>query len=255
MRRDTDDQHFWDRVARKYARDPIKDMAGYTRTLESTRQRLRETDTVLELGCGTGTTALSLAPAVARLVGTDVSGEMIAIAREKAGAQGCGNAEFEVAPADRALGADGAFDAVLAFNVLHLIADRPAALRQAVRALKPGGLFISKTPCLSEMNPLLRLAVPVARLVGKAPHVAFFSAVALETRDRKRGLRDHRARAARVRAQGCADLHRRTRASCPCAAPRRQTRSTCNFNHIGVRTFIQSGAPLSYLVCTELTHQ
>ena len=180
MRQPTDDRLFWDRVARKYARDPIKDMTGYTRTLESTRQRLRATDTVLELGCGTGTTALSLAPAVARLVGTDVSGEMIAIAREKAGAQGCGNAEFAVAPADRAFRADGAFDAVLAFNVLHLIADRSATLKQTVRALRPGGLFISKTPCLSEMNPLLRFAVPVARLVGKAPHVAFFSALALE---------------------------------------------------------------------------
>jgi ubiquinone/menaquinone biosynthesis C-methylase UbiE len=180
MRRNTNDQRFWDRMARKYARDPIKDMAGYTRTLECTRQWLRETDTVLELGCGTGTTALSLAPSVARLVGTDISGEMITIAREKAGAQGCGNAEFELAPADRTLGANGAFDAVLAFNVLHLISDQSATLQQAVCALRPGGLFISKTPCLSEMNPLLRLAVPVARLVGKAPHVAFFSAFALE---------------------------------------------------------------------------
>ena len=188
MRRETEDQRFWDRAAPKYARDPIKDMAGYTRTIEATRQRLRKTDTVLEIGCGTGTTALSLAPAVARLVGTDISGEMIAIAREKAVAQSRGNAEFEVAPADRALGAGGAFDAVLAFNVLHLIADRSAVLRQAVRALKPGGLFISKTPCLSEMNPLLRLAVPVARLLGKAPHVAFFSGLVLEREIERAGF-------------------------------------------------------------------
>ena len=180
MPRHSNDAHFWDRIARKYARDPIKDMPGYTRTLESTRQRLRETDTVLELGCGTGTTALALAPSVARLVGTDVSGEMITIAREKARAQGCANAEFEVAPADRAREADGPFDAVLAFNVLHLVSDRSSLLQRAISVLKPGGLFISKTPCLSEMNPLLRIAVPVARLAGKAPHVAFFSALALE---------------------------------------------------------------------------
>ncbi len=188
MRRDTDDEHFWDRAARKYARDPIKDMSGYTRTLESTRQRLRDTDTVLELGCGTGTTALSLAPTVARLVGTDVSGEMIAIAREKAGAQGCGNVEFVVSPADRALRPDASFDAVLAFNLLHLIADRPAAVRHALRLLKPGGLFISKTPCLSEMNPLLRFAVPVARFVGKAPYVSFFSALELESEIERAGF-------------------------------------------------------------------
>lgn len=188
MRRDTDDQHFWDRVARKYARDTIKDMVGYTRTLESTRQRLRKDDIVLELGCGTGTTALSLAPTVARIVGSDVSGEMIAIAREKARAQDCGNVEFVVWSADRDTGAQSSFDAVLAFSVLHLIADRSAALRQAMRALKPGGLFISKTPCLSEMNALLRLAVPVARLVGKAPYVSFFSAAVLEGEIRRAGF-------------------------------------------------------------------
>lgn len=174
------DQRFWNRVARKYASDPIKDMAGYTRTVECTRGLLRATDTVLELGCGTGTTALSLAPSVAQLVGSDVSGEMIAIAREKAGAAGCLNATFEVAAAEDALRADSTFDAVLAFNVLHLIGDRLAVLRRAVSTLKPGGLFISKTPCLTEMNPLLRLAVPVARLFGKAPNVAFFSALTLE---------------------------------------------------------------------------
>lgn len=180
MRRDTDDHRFWDRVARKYAAEPIKDMGGYERTLQRTRELLDRSAVVLEIGCGTGTTALSLAPRVARLVGIDVSGEMIAIAREKAVAQGCGNAAFEVAPADRVMGADGAFDAVLAFNVLHLISDRTAAMQRAASALKPGGLFISKTPCLAEMNPLLRIAVPAARLVGKAPHVAFFSAAALE---------------------------------------------------------------------------
>ena len=180
MLKHIDDQQFWDHAARKYARDPIKDMVGYRRTVDRTRELLRDRDTVLELGCGTGTTALALAPAVARLVGTDVSGEMIAIAKEKAAAQGCENAEFLVATADRASGADGTFDVVLAFNVMHLIADRPSVLRQANRVLKPGGLFISKTPCLSEMNPLLRLAVPMARFVGKAPHVSFFTAVEIQ---------------------------------------------------------------------------
>jgi hypothetical protein len=47
--------------------------------------------------------------------------------------------------------------------------------------LKPGGLFVSKTPCLSDANPLLRAVVPAMQLVGAAPHVAFFSAAALES--------------------------------------------------------------------------
>lgn len=175
-----DDARFWDRAARKYARDPIKDMAGYERTLDRTAQLLRGSDAVLELGCGTGTTALRLAPHVARIVATDVSQEMIAIAREKAIAQGCHNVEFTVASAGRLREPEGTFDAVLAFNLLHLLVDRAAVLSFVHRLLRPGGHFISKTPCLSEMNPLIRWAVPVARLVGKAPHVSFFTAAEFE---------------------------------------------------------------------------
>lgn len=180
MLRSEDDARFWDRVARKYAADQIKDMAGYERTIERTRSFLGNGVTVLEVGCGTGTTALALAPFVGRIAGTDVSSEMIAIAREKTIAQGCQNAEFTIAAAEYAPGASGAYDAVLAFNLLHLIIDRPSALANMHRLLKPGGLFISKTPCLSEMNPLIRLAVPVARMMGKAPFVSFFAATELE---------------------------------------------------------------------------
>jgi ubiquinone/menaquinone biosynthesis C-methylase UbiE len=111
---------------------------------------------------------------------TDVSSEMIAIAREKATGEACRNVEFSVAPVEHAPGPDGAYDAVLAFNLLHLIADRQSALAHVHRLLKPGGLFVSKTACLSEMNPLIGLAVPVMRLVGKAPYVSFFSATELE---------------------------------------------------------------------------
>lgn len=180
MLRKIDDARFWDGIARKYATDRIKDMAGYERTLERTRHFLGSSDTVLEIGCGTGSTALMLAPSVSRIVGTDVSSEMIAIAREKAIAQSCRNAEFAVAMAERGPGSESTYDAVLAFNLLHLVADRPSTLAGIDRLLKPGGLFISKTPCLSEMNPLIRFAVPVMRIAGKAPFVSFFSATELE---------------------------------------------------------------------------
>lgn len=177
----SDDARFWDRIARKYASDPIRDMAGYERTLDRTRKLLRSSDAVLELGCGTGTSALALAPAVARIAGSDVSGEMIAIAREKAAARACPNAEFTIASAERTTGEQGSFDAVLAFNLLHLIADLPATMSHVHRLLRPGGLFISKTPCLAEMNVLIRLAIPVMRLAGKAPFVSVFTSAGLES--------------------------------------------------------------------------
>lgn len=171
---------FWDRIARKYAASPISDTAGYERTLARMRELLKPADVVLEFGCGTGTTALNLAPSAARYIASDVSPEMIAIARQKAAAQSVENIEFAVATPEAAPWPDASFDAVMAFNLLHLVEAREAALRAVHRLLKPRGLFVSKTPCLKEMNPSIRLLVPVMRAFGKAPFVAFFSADALE---------------------------------------------------------------------------
>jgi ubiquinone/menaquinone biosynthesis C-methylase UbiE len=195
MARNVADARFWDRTARRYAADPIEDQDGYVPTVDRTRHYLLGTDTVLELGCGTGTTALQLAAHVSRIVATDLSSEMIAIAREKAAVQACGNAEFAVATPERASWPDGSFDAVLAFNLWHLFAVRTSALSHVQRVLKPGGLFVSKTPCLAEMNPLIRLALPMMQLVGKA-------------RDRSRRLCNHRAGQTWLQTQGCPHLHR-----------------------------------------------
>jgi ubiquinone/menaquinone biosynthesis C-methylase UbiE len=180
MFRIANDARFWDRIARKYAADPIADMEGYERTLECSRHYLKGDEIDFEFGCGTGTTALKLAPSVKRIVATDLSSEMIAIARAKAEAEGCINASFEIATPDAAPWPDGTFDVAFGFNILHLVAAREAALKGIHRLLKPGGLFISKTPCLKEMNPLVRVALPIMQLIGKAPYVAFLSAEDLE---------------------------------------------------------------------------
>lgn len=167
---------FWDVRARKYAASPIGDMEGYERTMARTRELLKPTDAVFEFGCGTGTSALKLAPSVARYVASDISPEMIKIAREKAEAEHVRNAAFNVATLEDAPWPDASFDAVLGFNILHLVPSREAALRGVRRLLKPGGLFISKTPCLKEMNFLIPLLVPVMQAVGQAPHVGLFKA-------------------------------------------------------------------------------
>ena len=180
---------FWDRVARKYAADPIADPAGYEATLQRVLTLLSARQDVLEIGCGTGTTALRLAPFTHSLLATDVSQEMIAIAREKLAAQPVPQLSFAVADADAQVFGQNAWDAVLAFNLLHLVGDLDQALAQAVRALRPGGLLISKTPCIAEMNPLVPyLALPLMRAIGKAPHVLSFDAAHLRAAIARQGL-------------------------------------------------------------------
>ncbi|MDP3254478.1 MAG: methyltransferase domain-containing protein [Bosea sp. (in: a-proteobacteria)] len=173
---DDGDAAFWNRTARAYARHAIKDLAGYERTLSSTRERVGAADRVLELGCGTGQTALRLAPSIGHITGTDISSEMIAIANERKAAAACPNATFMAMDGRSAPWPDQSFDVVLAFNLLHLIQDRPTLFQSVGRILKPGGLFITKTPCLSDMNAVIRLAIPLMRLFGKAPSLSFFTA-------------------------------------------------------------------------------
>lgn len=166
-----DPQPFWDRIAPKYARKPIADQAAYEEKLARVRLLLRPSDRVLEIGCGTGSTALRLAPAVAEITATDISRGMIDIAEEKREAAGASNARFVHADASETLSA-APFDVVTAFSLLHLVDDVPAVLRSAHAQLKPGGLFISKTVCLGDASAALRLFVRALGLLGLAPPVA-----------------------------------------------------------------------------------
>ncbi|WP_048648174.1 class I SAM-dependent methyltransferase [Nitratireductor soli] len=172
----TSDARFWDRTSRRYARSAVADAAGYERTLERTAALLGADDRVLELGCGTGTTALRLAGGVRRYLATDISAKMIGIAEGRSSASGGGPAPaFRVATAEELATEAERFDAVLGFNYLHLVRDLAGTLRSIHALLAEEGIFVSKTPCLRDMNPLLRwVLLPAMRAVGMAPHVTVF---------------------------------------------------------------------------------
>jgi ubiquinone/menaquinone biosynthesis C-methylase UbiE len=176
------DARFWDRSSRRYARSRISDQAGYERTLERVRALLKPGDTVLELGCGTGTTALRLADGVGSYLATDISAGMIAIAEEKRTAGPVPGLAFRAATAEAVASKGARFDAVLAFNYLHLVRDLGGTLRSIHALLAPGGLFVSKTPCLGDMNPLIRLVLPLMQMIGQAPYAGVFSAEDLSAR-------------------------------------------------------------------------
>ena len=187
------DARFWDNAARKYAASPIDDEAGFERTLARTREFMASGTRALELGCGTGTAALRLADAAESYLGTDISSHMIAIAQEKlAGARENGlngQPRFRRATAATLVRENARYDAVIGFNYLHLAGDLSTVLGHIRALLAPGGVFISKTPCGGDMNPLIRLAIPLMRLVGKAPGVTTFSAASLEAAIRAAGFR------------------------------------------------------------------
>lgn len=172
---------FWDGVAEKYAKTKITDEESYKYTLERTRSYLTKENEVLEIGCGTGSTAILLANRVKTLTASDISAEMIRIGREKAQNKGINNIRFmtnEVSKAELTPNSEGQthYDAVLAFNILHLLQDLPRNLEHINNMVKPGGYFISKTTCkptnkLSFKLLAILTILPVMQLLGKAPFV------------------------------------------------------------------------------------
>ena len=152
--------------------------------LAATAARLSPSDRVLEIGCGTGGTAIRLAPGVGAWIATDFSEEMVRIARAKPGAE---TVTFRVADAAEAIG-DGPFDAICAFNVLHLVEDLPGMLASVHDNLRPGGELIAKVWCFAEVRPLLRALFILLRLVGLSPVAHFLTQAQLREALGRAGL-------------------------------------------------------------------
>ena len=161
----------WDKIADKYAKSPIKNMDAYTQTMDRTKAHLTQEDSVLEIGCGTGTTALLLADSVKHITASDISSNMLGIGNTKARAQPVKNVNFVQADVFDDTLAPGSFDVILAFNLLHLVEDLPAVIRRINTLLRPDGRLISKTECLAEQTRLWSVPLFIMRMVGFAPYV------------------------------------------------------------------------------------
>ncbi|HEY9037465.1 MAG TPA: class I SAM-dependent methyltransferase [Roseovarius sp.] len=168
-------QRFWNKIAQRYAARPLKNLPAYEAMLADVASRLNRTDNVLEIGCGTGGTAIRLAPKVAQWTATDFSTEMVKIAQAKPAE---GNVVFAVSDASHAFDG-GPFDAICAFNVLHLVDNLPGMLARIHDHLKPGGLLISKTWCFADMKLSLRALFRVLQAFGLFPAAASLSAAGL----------------------------------------------------------------------------
>lgn len=126
---------------------------------------------VLDLGCGSGYGAASLADTANSIVAVDVSAEAVAFASARYQAP---NLSFHRIDAEEPLPfANQEFDVVLSFQVIEHVVDEATYLREARRVLKPGGVMIIVTP--DRALRLLPLQKPWNRW-----HVREYSSAALQ---------------------------------------------------------------------------
>lgn len=103
---------------------------------------IRSGQAVLDLGCGAGFDTLVAAQLVGpagRVVGVDLSPEMLAVAEAGRVEAGIFQIAFGAAAVEALPFADASFDLALSNGVLNLLPDKPTALREILRVLCPGG--------------------------------------------------------------------------------------------------------------------
>lgn len=166
---------FWDKIAERYSNRPIADEAAYRKKLEITREYFRPDMRVLEIGCGTGSTAIAHAPFVSHIQAIDISSKMIDIARSKADEQSVGNVTFQRSAVDDLSVADQTLDAVLGLSILHLLDDKDEVIARVYKMLKPGGIFVSSTACIADSMMFFKLIAPVGEFLGLMPSVNVFT--------------------------------------------------------------------------------
>lgn len=182
---------FWNNLAETYASKPVELPDAFERKIAITQARMHPTDVVLDIGCGTGSLALRLAPHAAQVYGLDWSSEMVRIGREKAAAQGVDNVGFHVGAFDTQIPFEPeSLDGVCAYSLLHLVRDPADAIAQIYALLKPGGFFVSSTACLADDWVPYRPLLAVMRWAGRAPFVQIMGRAELVAQTKAAGFVD-----------------------------------------------------------------
>lgn len=124
---------------------------------------LKEGETVLDLGAGAGFDCFLAANKVGqkgKVIGVDMTSEMIDKARENARKDGYENVEFRLGEIENLPVADNSVDAIISNCVINLSPDKGRVFKEAYRALKPGGrVMVSDMVLLKELPDFIKNSI------------------------------------------------------------------------------------------------
>jgi SAM-dependent methyltransferase len=140
-------------------------------------------DVVLDLGSGAGMDAFLAAREVGptgRVIGVDMTPDMVDRARENARRVGRDNVDFRLGEIERLPVADASVDVIISNCVINLSPDKPAVFAEAFRVLKPGGrLVVSDLVLKRPLSDDVRHSVEayVGCVAGAALHTEYLAMI------------------------------------------------------------------------------
>jgi arsenite methyltransferase len=124
---------------------------------------LREGETVLDLGSGGGIDCFLASNKVGpkgRVIGVDMTPEMLRLSRENAEANGYANVEFRLGEIENLPLADHTVDAAISNCVINLSPDKDRVFREIFRVLKPGGrMMVSDIVLTGDLSERVKASV------------------------------------------------------------------------------------------------
>jgi enediyne biosynthesis protein CalE5 len=169
-------QRDWNRVAKGWEKwDALleKNMSFVDLRLVNDA-RIRPGIRVLDLGSGTGYPALLAAKLVGdsgRVIGQDLAGDMLQVARLKAKSLGLENIMFRTGDVTVLSFEDQSFDAVISRFCLMFLPEIPKAMKEIARVLKPGGYLSAAVWASPEQNPYLQIPINAIKKFDDVPPI------------------------------------------------------------------------------------
>lgn len=184
-----DAKRFWNSQAKNIDNQPHDDLRGLVKRCQ---KYLKPEDEVLDYGCGSGQSSLMLSEDVKTVLGLDYASEMIACCKPKV-KQGeglkfiCGDIHTKALKKNH-------FDAIVAFNILHLVDDLEGTLDAMARLVKAEGTILAYTPLVRENRNLVCLIIRLLSKLGLVVPVRALSHRKLKEKFEARGfilVKDH----------------------------------------------------------------
>ena len=162
--------------------------AGQTATINEVMERraraqflaaldLKQSDRVLDAGCGTGANFDTVSPLVREMVGVDFSEEQIARAQRRIASEKLPNVKAEVGEVTKLSFPTDSFDKVICASVLHFLSDAEceATLSEMVRVCRNDGIIVIHAKNRTSLYGIaLTLLRTIARVIGRPTSTDYY---------------------------------------------------------------------------------